>query len=110
VSEIAGVKLDREVNVVAMADGQVLPLPPGSGMVSPDGKVCVRWWWQSGCTFQTSNIYGGLGKPYNRDRITACKYVLRVMFAVEGFLVATTACVRSLSVLALSGVQASVTT
>lgn len=38
VSEIAGVKLDREVNVVAMADGRVLPLPPGAGMVGPDGK------------------------------------------------------------------------
>lgn len=45
VSEIAGVKLDREVNVVAMADGQVLPLPPGSGMVSPDGKVCCWLVW-----------------------------------------------------------------
>jgi hypothetical protein len=39
VSEIAGVKLDREVNVVAMADGQVLPLPPNSGGIGPDGKV-----------------------------------------------------------------------
>jgi hypothetical protein len=36
------VKLDREVNVVAMADGQQLPLPPGSGIVSADGKV--RGW------------------------------------------------------------------
>lgn len=39
VSEIAGVKLDREVNVVAMADGQMLPLPPNSGVIGPDGKV-----------------------------------------------------------------------
>lgn len=38
VSEIAGVKLDREVNVVAMADGQMLPLPPNSGVIGPDGK------------------------------------------------------------------------
>lgn len=46
-SEIAGVKLDRDVNVVAMADGQVLPLPPGAGMYRPsDGKVSSG---QGGC-------------------------------------------------------------
>lgn len=39
VSEIAGVKLDRQVNVVAMMDGTALPLPPTSGMVDANGKV-----------------------------------------------------------------------
>jgi hypothetical protein len=39
VSEIAGVKLDRDVNVVAMVDGTALPLPPGVGMYDGNGKV-----------------------------------------------------------------------
>jgi hypothetical protein len=39
ISEIAGVKLDKDVTVVAMADGSSIPLPPGSGMIDKDGKV-----------------------------------------------------------------------
>ena len=39
ISEIAGVKLDREVNVVAFKDGREIPLPPGTGFVGADGKV-----------------------------------------------------------------------
>ncbi|KAF8066169.1 PRY2 [Scenedesmus sp. PABB004] len=38
VSEIAGIKLDKDVTVVGMADGSSVPLPPGAGMVGPDGK------------------------------------------------------------------------
>ena len=41
VSEIAGVKLDRDVNVVAFKDGREIPLPPGTGFLSADGKVCA---------------------------------------------------------------------
>jgi hypothetical protein len=44
ISEIAGVKLDKDVSVVAMADGSSIPLPPGSGMIDKDGKVCVCVW------------------------------------------------------------------
>jgi hypothetical protein len=39
ISEIAGMKLDREVTVVGMADGSSIQLPPGSGMIDKDGKV-----------------------------------------------------------------------
>jgi len=39
VSEIAGVKLDRDVNVVAFKDGREIPLPPGTGFLGSDGKV-----------------------------------------------------------------------
>lgn len=38
ISEIAGIKLDHDVTVVAMADGSSIPLPPGAGMVGADGK------------------------------------------------------------------------
>ncbi|WIA13852.1 hypothetical protein OEZ85_002426 [Tetradesmus obliquus] len=38
ISEIAGLKLDNDVTIVAMADGSSVPLPPGSGMVNKDGK------------------------------------------------------------------------
>eukprot|EP00878_Enallax_costatus_P033816 GHUV01037383.1.p1 GENE.GHUV01037383.1~~GHUV01037383.1.p1 ORF type:complete len:193 (+),score=46.46 GHUV01037383.1:525-1103(+) len=34
VSEIADVKLDRDVSVVAMADGSTIELPPNSGMIN----------------------------------------------------------------------------
>ncbi|GFR52646.1 hypothetical protein Agub_g15238 [Astrephomene gubernaculifera] len=35
ISEIAGIKLDRDVNVVAFQDGTTAPLPPGSTYVDP---------------------------------------------------------------------------
>ncbi|KAG1654845.1 hypothetical protein FOA52_007596 [Chlamydomonas sp. UWO 241] len=38
VSEIAGVKLDNDVNVVAFKDGREIPLPPGTGYVDANGK------------------------------------------------------------------------
>ena len=38
VSEIAGVKLDRDVGVVAFADGTSIPLPPGAGEVDANGR------------------------------------------------------------------------
>lgn len=38
-SEIAGVKFEQDVNVVAMMDGSDIPLPPGSGVIGKDGKV-----------------------------------------------------------------------
>mmetsp|Transcript_26196 Transcript_26196/g.57226 ORF Transcript_26196/g.57226 Transcript_26196/m.57226 type:complete len:347 (+) Transcript_26196:169-1209(+) len=38
VNEIAGVKLDRDVNVVAFEDGRQIPLPPGTGYVDSSGK------------------------------------------------------------------------
>ena len=41
--EIAGVKLDREVNVVAFRDGSSVPLPPGSAYIDPvSGEVGAR--------------------------------------------------------------------
>lgn len=48
ISEIAGLKLDSDVTIVAMADGSSVPLPPGSGMVDKDGKVGggrISWRW-----------------------------------------------------------------
>lgn len=39
ISEIAGIKLDRDVNVVAFEDGRSLELPLGSGVRTPDGRV-----------------------------------------------------------------------
>ena len=50
-------KLDREVNVVAMADGQQLPLPPGTGMVSADGKVRG---WLAGFVLGEASVLRGL--------------------------------------------------
>ena len=41
ISEIAGVKLDRDVNVVAFTDGRQIPLPPGTGYYDNSGKVRV---------------------------------------------------------------------
>ncbi|GFH20667.1 uncharacterized protein HaLaN_17825, partial [Haematococcus lacustris] len=38
ISELAGVKLDREVNVVAFTDGRQVPLPPGTGYIDENGK------------------------------------------------------------------------
>eukprot|EP00199_Chlamydomonas_sp_CCMP681_P006596 CAMPEP_0119107874 /NCGR_PEP_ID=MMETSP1180-20130426/12071_1 /TAXON_ID=3052 ORGANISM="Chlamydomonas cf sp, Strain CCMP681" /NCGR_SAMPLE_ID=MMETSP1180 /ASSEMBLY_ACC=CAM_ASM_000741 /LENGTH=286 /DNA_ID=CAMNT_0007093421 /DNA_START=299 /DNA_END=1159 /DNA_ORIENTATION=- len=38
INEVAGVKLDREVNVVGFKDGSEIPLPPGTGYVNEDGK------------------------------------------------------------------------
>eukprot|EP00198_Chlamydomonas_reinhardtii_P009281 XP_001698618.1 predicted protein [Chlamydomonas reinhardtii] len=35
IGEIAGIKLDRDVNVVAFQDGTAAPLPPGSAYVDP---------------------------------------------------------------------------
>ncbi|GLC36467.1 hypothetical protein PLESTB_000151400 [Pleodorina starrii] len=35
ISEIAGIKLDRDVNVVAFQDGSTAPLPPGSTYIDP---------------------------------------------------------------------------
>lgn len=43
VSELAGVKLDRDINVVAFNDGRQVPLPPGTGYVDENGKVCDGW-------------------------------------------------------------------
>ncbi len=37
ISELAGVKLDRDVNVVAFKDGRQVPLPPGTGYVDGGG-------------------------------------------------------------------------
>ncbi len=42
VSEIAGVKLDRDVKVVAFKDGREIPLPPGTGFMDRNGKVRSR--------------------------------------------------------------------
>lgn len=39
VSEIAGVKLDRDVTVVAFQDGSSVELPAGAGAYDKDGKV-----------------------------------------------------------------------
>ncbi len=39
INELAGVKLDRDVNVVAFEDGRQIPLPPGTGYVDENGKV-----------------------------------------------------------------------
>ncbi len=39
ISEVAGVKLDRDVNVVAFDDGRTLELPAGSGYVNEQGEV-----------------------------------------------------------------------
>jgi hypothetical protein len=42
ISELAGVKLDRDVNVVAFRDGSTVPLPPGTGYVDErTGQVCA---------------------------------------------------------------------
>jgi hypothetical protein len=38
VSELAGVKLDKEVGVVAFRDGREIPLPPGTGFLDKNGK------------------------------------------------------------------------
>ena len=44
ISEIAGVKLDRDVGVVAFQDGTEVFLPPGTGYTDANGKVrCCRW-------------------------------------------------------------------
>jgi hypothetical protein len=46
INELAGVKLDREINVVAFQDGRQVPLPPGTGYVDENGRVCVgRFLW-----------------------------------------------------------------
>jgi hypothetical protein len=39
INELAGVKLDREISVVAFQDGRQVPLPPGTGYVDENGKV-----------------------------------------------------------------------
>lgn len=39
ISELAGVKLDRNINVVAFQDGREIPLPPGTGYVDESGRV-----------------------------------------------------------------------
>ena len=39
VNQLAGVKLDRNVNVVAFSDGSEIPLPPGTGYVDENGQV-----------------------------------------------------------------------
>lgn len=39
VSEVAGVKLNNDVSVVAFKDGRQIPLPPGSELVNASGKV-----------------------------------------------------------------------
>uniref|UniRef100_A0A7S3VI82 Uncharacterized protein n=1 Tax=Dunaliella tertiolecta TaxID=3047 RepID=A0A7S3VI82_DUNTE len=38
VNELAGVKLDRNINVVAFSDGRQIPLPPGTGYVDEFGN------------------------------------------------------------------------
>lgn len=44
VNELAGVKLDRDINVVAFNDGRQIPLPPGTGYVDENGQVNVNMW------------------------------------------------------------------
>ena len=39
VNEIAGVKFDREITVVALEDGSSIPLPPGAGSYDDKGNV-----------------------------------------------------------------------
>lgn len=39
IGEIAGVKLDNDVNIVAFEDGRSIELPVGSGVRTPDGRV-----------------------------------------------------------------------
>jgi hypothetical protein len=51
ISEIAGVKLDKDVTVVGMADSSSIPLPPGSGMLDKDGKVRRGEGWAICCTW-----------------------------------------------------------
>ena len=46
VNEIAGVKLDRDVNVVAFQDGREIPLPPGTGYIDANGKVWGECVWE----------------------------------------------------------------
>jgi len=44
VNELAGVKLDRDINVVAFTDGRQIPLPPGTGYVDENGTVSLPNW------------------------------------------------------------------
>jgi hypothetical protein len=54
VNEIAGVKFDRELTVVALEDGSSIPLPPGAGSYDDKGNVSMAgwgwgWvWWEEG--------------------------------------------------------------
>lgn len=46
ISEVAGMKLDRDVNVTAFDDGRTLELPEGTGFVNDKGEVrrgAVGW-------------------------------------------------------------------
>lgn len=62
ISELAGVKLDRDVNVVGFKDGSKIPLPPGTGYIDKDtGKVGRgrRWGWGGGERWGKSKGMGG---------------------------------------------------
>lgn len=54
---IAGLKLDNDVTVVAMQDGNVLPLPPNAGTRDADGNVRAAMPAASCVAYTTSSLH-----------------------------------------------------